>query len=257
VSFTFGTFDTEAAGAIATLRRLPSFAGLSVDTIDSPGADGRILGGTSRSVAQYVFDVIVSGETPEEAGAARDAVALALDPARGMQNLTFDAAPGWRWAAIVAAPIEWERLTWVYGNCQLRGDIAFDALEAYGRLIDDERWRYTGPGNRTVRREQGNARSYPTVEVEGTLTASQRITLQVADVDLTVTGPLARGEVLRLDWDRFDFARWDGETKVASAVRSMSTLDRPVLWPRAEAPFHLSTTGAVTRAELIANSRRQ
>lgn len=258
MSFTFGTFDTDEAGAVATLLRLPSFAGLTVDTLEAAGSDGLILGGTTRSKATYEFDVITAASpTPAAAGDARDAIALALDPARGLGDLSFDAAPGWLWRAIVAAPIEWERHSWWPGSYRFRGTVSFDALEAYGRLADDERWTYTGPGNRTVTRAKGNARSYPTVEIEGTLTAAQKVTVTVGDVVVAVSGPLTAGQVLRLDYDRFDFGRWSGSTKVASAIGAMSTLDRAELWPHAATPFRVSTTGTATRAELIANSRRQ
>lgn len=258
MSFTFGSFSTEEAGAVATLLRLPSFAGLTVDTIEATGSDGLLLGGTTRSKATYEFDVITApSATPLAAADARDALALALDPTRGLGDLAFDAAPGWKWRAIVAAPIEWERMSWWPGGYRFRGKAIFDALEAYGRAVADERWPYSSPGNRTVTRAKGNARSHPTIEIEGVLSAGQQVTITVGTLAVVVSGPLAVGQVLRLDYDRFDFARWNGSTKVASAIRAMSTLARAELWPHTATPFKVSTTGTVTRAELIANSRRQ
>lgn len=258
MSFTFGEFDTDSLGLIATLRELPSIDGLQLETLEAVGTDGRILGGTTRSGTRFVFDVVLEGSSPAEAIAKSDEVALALDPARGEQRLTLDALPGWQWAAILGATIRWQRVTWDAGaGYKLRADVAFDALGAFGRPITEEAWQYLSPGNRTVKREKGNARSYPTVEIEGTLTASQKVTVTVGDVTVDVTGPLQEGEVMKLDWESFDFGRWRGPVKVASVVRAMSTLDRAELWPGEEAAFNVSTTGSVTRIALVANSRRQ
>ncbi|OAZ40953.1 hypothetical protein A9Z40_03155 [Microbacterium arborescens] len=258
MSLIFGSFDSDEHDVIATLRALPSFAGLQVETLEAPGSDGQLLGGTTRTKARYVFDVILRGESPEEVGALRDEVALLLDPQRGLQDLVFDAAPGWRWAAIVAEVIEWERTTWGQGaGYQLRGDVAFDALEAFGRRVIDESWTHDGPIDRTVVRTEGNARSYPAVEIEGALTASQSVTVTVSNVTVTVAGPLAAGEVLRLDYDGYDFGRWRGGVKTASVIRGMSTLARPEIWPQVATPFRVATTGTVRKAVLRANSRRQ
>lgn len=259
MSFTFGPSDSDSLSVIATLRELPSRAGLQLETLEAPGTDGVMLGGTTRTSARFTFDVIVQGNSPDDAREISEAFVLAVDPARGEQDLTIDAVPGWKWQAIVAAPIVWERLTWDTGTgFQLRADVAFDALEAYGRPVEDESWDGTPtPFIGTITRSLGNARSFPTVEIEGRLTAQQTVQVTIGAVSLTVTGPLLSGEVLRLDWDRFEFARWLGNTKVASVVRSMSTLDRPELWPGQETPFTVSSTGTLTRADLIANSRRQ
>ncbi len=257
MSFTFGEFDSDSLGLIATLRELPSVDGLQLETLEAVGTDGRVLGGTTRSGSRFVFDVIIEGTSPEDAAAKRDAIALALDPARGEQRLTFDAAPEWQWAAILAARIGWQRGVWRHGLCQLRADVAFDALEAFGRPIAEEAWQYLSPGSRKVTRALGNARSYPTVEIEGRLLNGETVTVTVGDLVVTVTGPLQNGEVMRLDWDQFDFGRWVGPAKVASVVRGMSTLDRAEMWPGEETAFNVATTGSVSRTALIANSRRQ
>lgn len=258
MSFTFGEFDSDSLGLIATLRELPSIDGLELETLEAVGTDGRTLGGTTRSVAGFVFDVILSGTSPDDAAAKREAIAQALDPARGEQRLTSDAAPGWVWSAILSAPIRWQRVTWDAGaGYVLRADVAFSSLEVFGRPEVEEAWQYLGPGSWTVRRAIGNARSYPTVEVEGLLSASQSVTVTVGDVVVKVDGPLQAGEVLRLDYDRFDFGRWVDPVKVASVVRRMSTLDRAEMWPGEDVKFKVATTGSVARAALIANSRRQ
>ncbi|KAA9133764.1 phage tail domain-containing protein [Microbacterium caowuchunii] len=258
MSFTFGEFDTDDLGLIATLRELPSVDGLQLETLEAVGTDGRVLGGTTRSGSRFTFDVILEGRTPEEAASKRESVALALDPARGEQRLTFDAAPGWQWAGILSASIRWQRVTWDAGaGYKLRADVTFDCLEAFGRPIAEEAWQHFTPGNRTVRRALGNARSYPTVEIEGVLSASQKVSIRVADLAVDVAGPLQSGQVLRLDWDKFDFGKWVGPVKVASVVRAMSTLDRAELWPGESAAFNVATTGSVSRVALIANSRRQ
>lgn len=257
MSFTFGDFATEDFGLIATLREFPSIDGLQLETLEAVGTDGRVLGGTTRSGSRFVFDVIIEGTSPDDAAAKQDAVALALDPARGEQRLTFDAAPGWQWAGILAGSIRWQRGVWKHGLCQLRADVVFDALEAFGRPLAEEGWEWSGPGSWSVTRQLGNARSYPTVEVEGVLSAAQKVTVTVGDLVVVVDGPLQAGQVLRLDWDKFDFGRWVGPAKVASVVRGMSTLTRAEMWPGEATTFAVATTGAVTRATLIANSRRQ
>jgi len=262
MSFTFGTFDTDALGVIAVLRELPSVDGLKIETLEAVGTDGRVLGGTTRSGSTFTFDTIVEGRTPDEAVELRDRIALALDPARGEQLLTFDAVPGWQWAAILSASIQWQRMTWQPGvGFKLRADITFDSLEAFGRPIVVEQWSYGSAGSRTVRRAKGNARSYPTVEIEGTISADQTLTVTVGDVTTTLSNmTLSPGSVLRLDYETFDFGRWQGDVKAASVVRSMSSLDRAELWPDEATRFAVSTTGtgdALTRVALIANSRRQ
>lgn len=258
MSFTFGEFDSDSLGLIATLRELPSVDGLQIETLEAVGTDGRVLGGTTRSGASFTFDVVLSGSSPVEAAALRDAIALALDPARGEQRLTFDALPGWQFAGILAARIGWQRVTWdAQAGYKLRADVTFDCLEAFGRPAAEEVWQYLTPGTRTVKRELGNARSYPTVEVEGALTAAQKMTVTVGDLVVDVSGPLQAGQVLRLDYDKFDFGRWVGPVKVASVVRGMSTLDRAEMWPDEDVTFKIATTGSVTRTALVANSRRQ
>lgn len=258
MSFTYGAFGTDSLGLIAILRDMPSLAGLQLETLEAPGTDGLILGGTSRSKSSFVFDVIIRGATRTDAEGKRDAVALALDPVRGEQDLTTDALDGWRWRAITAKQIDWGRITWDRAAGYLfRADVTFEVLEAYGRAVVDEVWERTTSGTTTVARTKGNARSFPTVEIQGTLTSAQTVTVTVGDVQVVVDGPLGASEVLRLDYDSFEFARWNGAMKVAGVVRKMSTLDRPELWPNTATPFRVSTTGTLTSARLYANSRRQ
>lgn len=258
MSFTFGTFDSDDLGAIATLRGLPSLGGLQLETLEAPGTDGVTLGGTTRTTARFVFDVILSGSTPTDAIGKADELALALDPARGEQPLGIDAVPGWRWSAILAAAIDWGRVTWDAGaGHQLRAEVTFEALEAYGRPVVDDEWEWSTPGTRTVARELGNARSFPTVELHGVLSAAQSVTVTIGDVVVEVQGPLTAGQVLLLDYDQFDFARWAGATKAASAVGAMSTLDRAELWPKTSTRFVVTTSGSITLVRLRANSRRQ
>ncbi|QPE04136.1 phage tail family protein [Microbacterium schleiferi] len=258
MSFVFGSFDTDSLGLIATLVSLPSVDGLSLETLEAVGTDGRILGGTTRSGATFDFDVVLEGSSPDDAAGKRDAFAAAVDPAKGEQWLTFDAAPDWRWKAILAARIPWARVTWdAAAGFKFRATVRFSALEAYGRLAVDESWEYTSPGSRVISRTKGNARSYPTVEIEGVLAEGDDVTVTLGDVECVVAGPLASGQVLRLDWDLFDFGLWTGGAKDASVVRGMSTLDRPELWPSVATPFNVATTGTVSRCALFANSRRQ
>ncbi len=257
MSFTFRGQPSDGFG-IATLQRLPSLQGLQLETLEAPGTDGLFFGGSTLSSAGFVFDTIIKGSSPADAHAKRDALTLVLDPARGEDWLTFDAAPDWRWWAIPSRVIEWERLTWDTAlGFQFRADITFAALEAFGRLVNDEEWTRGSPGSLAIERQHGNARSFPTIELVGTLNASQSVTVSVAGVSCTVQGPLTPSQVLRLDYDRFEFARWNGATKVASVVRKMSNLARPVLWPHAPTTLTVSTTGSITSVKLKANSRRQ
>lgn len=258
MSFTFGTFNTDTLDLIATLRELPSVAGLQLETLEAPGTDGLTLGGTTRTSARFVFDVILNGSSVQDAITKTEAFAAALDPARGVQSLTMDAISGWRWVAILAQPITWQRVTWDAGaGYQLRADVTFDALEAYGRPVTDQVFEYETPGSRVVTPTLGNARSFPTVEVRGTLASDESVTVEVGGVTVEVAGPLSTSETLRLDWDNFEFARWDGATKVASVVRGMSTLDRPELWPNEPTTFAVSTDGSISLARLRVNARRQ
>lgn len=258
MSFTFGGFDSGSLELIATLRGLPSLGGLQLETLEAPGTDGLAFGGTTRTAARFVFDVIVQGVSVADAIGKADAVAAGVDPARGPQALAMDAVPGWQWSAVLAVPIEWRRLTWDAGaGYQLRADLTFDALEAYGRPLVDDEWEYSAAGSWVLTRAKGNARSFPTVELRGVLSASESVTVTVGGVTVEVGGPLTASQTLRLDWDSFEFARWAGAVKVDSVVRRMSTLDRPELWPNQASTFVVTTTGTISLARLRANSRRQ
>lgn len=156
----------------------------------------------------------------------------------------------WVWLnAIVVGGFEWEDHA-SFWRAELTLECDPDPVPKV-----DEAWNRTGAGNVSVRRVKGHAPSYPTIEVKGTLSASQTVTVTVGAFSCKVTGPLTAAQTLRLNYDDFEFAVWNGATKVASLVPRMSNLDRLEFWPDTAYTVAVATTGTVSSVSVKANSR--
>lgn len=254
--FAFGAYKADMErGIVAVLDQWVTLPGLSLESVERAG-DGRFHAGGSLDSANFTFRIRLEAPTPAAVLALADELSATCHPSRGLQTLRIDVAPGWAWGAAVSGEIPWTRGAWDPGaKCQLHGRATFTCPDPYAYADPDETWLRTSAGALDVRRTRGNAPSYPTLELRGALTASQSVTLDIAGVQLVITGPLDAAEVLRLDYQTMDFGRWQGPTKVASVVPQMSTYTRPEL-PMGASSVAASTTGQLTQVRVAANSRR-
>lgn len=261
MSFTFGqfSFTDSLPTSFAIQREFPNMSGLGIESLEVPGMERRRFLQTDRPATTIVFDVILHADTAEELETRRDQLMTLLDPALGPQALVLDEHPDWYWTAAVSDEIVWEKLTWgcEYRGYRYRADIVF---ETYG----DAASRHVGEGGLPVVGElvippQGNTRAWPTIELRGTLTAGQSVTLAIdshRDIfTVEVLGPLASGQVMRLDYDTMQFAVWQGTTKVASLVNRMSHLERPETHPTSSTTVSVGMPGGEA-AQVAFNSVR-
>ncbi|WP_282824217.1 hypothetical protein [Gulosibacter sediminis] len=253
MSFIYGGVDTETLpGVDAGVVEWPSLYGLEVDEIDSVGIFARIVGGVSRSRTQFVFEVEISGATIEEALERADVFAELVDPARGVRDLDPHGSGEWVWPdAILSGEIIWEG----HGRF-VKGRAIFEAAP-FGKPAVDESWQRSGAGSLTFTRSMGNTSALPTVEIRGTLSAAQTVTVTVGSYTNTIRGPLTSAQVMRLDFENFEFAVWAGTTKVASLVPRMSELDPLELWTKTAYTLSVASTGTVSQVLVKANSRKQ
>lgn len=253
--FTFGTYTASPPSVVAVLDQWTTLPGLSVDTVERAG-DGQFYAGGKLDPTQLSFNVRLQADTPGAVLTLADKLGGACHPSHGLQTLRINVLPGWAWGAAVAAEIPWTRGAWHPGaRCQLLGKLVFTCPDPYAYADPDETWLRTGPGALHATRRLGNTPSRPTLELRGNLSPSHTITLNIAGTPLTVTGPLPPSQVLRLDYRSMDFGRWQGTTKIASALPQMSTYTRPAL-PVGPFTITAATTGVLTELRVNANSRR-
>lgn len=245
-----GVASTTLPGVEAGLVSWPSLPGVEIDSVRAPGSDGRILADASLSHARFTFDVTVDGKTMQELFDRTARFAAFVDPKRGPGRLDPTGGGVWEFTEAVLA----EELEWVSHGDFMRTTAVFET-DPFARPVTDETWARTGVGPLTVKRSKGTLASFPTIEIVGALTAAQTLTVTVGTYKCVITGPVASGETVRLDFDRFEFARWKGTTKVASLVANMSSLDRLMLWPDQTYSVSVATTGTLSTVKILANAR--
>ena len=245
-----GVPASSLAGVDAGVLRRPSLGGLEVESVSAPGTRGRVVADSTQASVSWLFEVDVEGSTPQQIEQRVQAFTAWVDPRRGTRTLTLFAGDQWSWPeAVVVGGFEWTD----YGSfwrAEVTVETNPDAVPAV-----DETWSRTGAGSVSVRRVKGGAPSYPTIEIKGTLSASQTVTVTVGSFSTVVTGPLTSSQTLRLDYDQFEFARWTGTAKTASLIPKMSNLDRLELWPDTAYTVAVATTGTVSSVTVKANSR--
>jgi hypothetical protein len=244
-------------GVTANLIEWRSLSGLGLDTVSSPGVDGWIVAGSSQSTATFNGAVIVKGSTPLEAVERASRFAAFVDPKRGPGILNptgLDGAPVYR-DAVCQGELEWKRLTWDDGNgYQMSCKVTFEC-DPHGRPAADPSFSRSGAGALAFTVEAGDTACYPTIELKGTLSSTQTVTLTLGGYSCTITGPLTSAQTMRLDFESFEFARWSGASKVASLVTKMSSLDRLELWPDTAYSLVVATTGTLSNVTVKPNSR--
>lgn len=265
MSFAFGPFQFSSLpeGNFAIKREYPWVSGLSIESLEIPGMERRRFLETNRPATVAEFDVILRGDSEEAVETIKNNVEIYLDPSLGPQRLVLDEWDEWYWDATVSGEVVWERLFWdCHAGYAYRATITFESYnDAAQRRIDEDAGIPITTG--TSVELQGNTRAWPTFEVEGSITSGGYAEITVAretqpDFTVRVDGPLTSGQVMRLNYDEMQFGVWDGETKVASLVNRMSTLERLEIrrldLATASVGFSGSNTGTAT---IFPNSRRQ
>lgn len=235
MSFTLGGVNTDSlAGVTAILQEWPSLGGLSVDSTDIPGRDGRFFGGVTRNVSRFSFDVFIEGQSPAETLERRAAFLGLLDPSRGPRSLVLDVDTGWKWPEVLASDsIEWGRFTWARGiGYTLRATVVLETQgEPSAREVDPLEVAVAPTAEFTM--ATGNTSAYPRVVFPAESSKGDAAwVVKVGGFSIEVEAGFAAGHSVELDWAQMMFSELDGAgDRVRSLVPRMSRFDRPVLSP--------------------------
>lgn len=257
--FALGDLDALATpGLKAVLQELPAFPEVELATVKAPGRHGEFFAQATLGAATWTFDLQARAQDPWEALAITEQITRACNPLDGLRPLRIDIAPGFIWMAGVERTLKWARGRWVIGSdCRLNAVLDLRAPDPFGYAVPDETWAWPGlpPGGAVVTRYQGNTNSTPTITITGTLSAAHSVTVTLGDWSVQITGPLASGQRIVLDYPRMDFGVWAGDVKLASVVSRMAHYDPPSL-PVGSYPVSMTTTGGAPALQIAANSRR-
>ncbi|MGP5389881.1 hypothetical protein [Glutamicibacter arilaitensis] len=249
MSFKLGGVDTSTlAGVTAILSERPSLGGLSLETVDNEGRDGRAYASPSRTHAQFVFDVIIEGATPTEVIERADNFVGLLDPSLGPRPLQVEPYDSWQWeSAMIADEINWGQVTWERGTgFILRGEATIEtsgdpsATEIAPQVE-------TFSGSMTFARTLGNTVSYPKLVFSGySVAGGEPWLVQIGSFSVTIEAGIASGLRCSLDWQTFEFYLLNSSgAPVGSLVPKMSNFNRPALRPGQSVSVSV-TRGAVT-----------
>lgn len=240
-------------GVEARLTEWPSLGGLELETVDIPGAHGRFFGGASRSVLQFVFDVRVTGASPEQVYQRRDELVAVLNPSSGAGDLAIEGDSDWvTHDVVVAEEIAWERVIWRGASpLSLRGDVVLETVgrDPSARELNPHQVEFSSSTSFTL--DRGNTSAFPSLLING---AGSPTTVTIGDFEVTLDP--STGWHLMLDWDRMRFYRTNGSGTVRyeSVVGRMSNYDRPVLRPGET--VQVSVSGSPDAVTLYPNARR-
>ena len=254
MSFKYGGTKTDSlAGVTATLVSWPSLGGLSVESEDIPGRDGRFYSGATRSHSKFVFDVIVSGTSPADAAAKRDAFVGVLDPSEGPRPLVVEIDTAWTWPDVLpAAGLDWERVAWDRAvGFTLRAELTLETQgDASAREVAPQKVTYPSAGSFTLSR--GNTAAFPRIEFASGAAA----VLKVGAFTLNIAATPA-GNTVVLDWNDFDFSiRNPAGKRIESAVRYMSNYKQPSLRQGKATTVSVSRGGSFVPVTMYPNARR-
>lgn len=233
MSFTYGGVHVDSLGGdiCATPVEYPSQGGLEVDTLSTPGRDGRYYGGTRREAKSFEFEVTITGQTQAEAAEVRDDLMALIDPARGPQSLILDDMAEWMYTgATLSAEIGWEKHGWGSPDRKTiyQGTVQFETAEdPTAREIDPTEISFTGSTSYT--HGTGTTSSFPRLEVRASGNG-QVSSVTVGDVTVGLDGnQFEEDQVLVFDWENMRFSLYSpGGAKIASLVNRMDNFDRPV-----------------------------
>lgn len=234
MSFIFNQMDFDEMFPTSEALRFEweHLSGLGVESLEVPGMERRRFLETDRPRTKVEYTIILHSATEQGVEDALDQFMIHIDPSNGPQRLIDKDYPEWYQMAAVSEEVIWERLTW---DCATRGYRYQGVVifETYGdasqrRVDEDEPIVIDGPTSIDL---DGNTRSWPTIEVSGPVKSAEVLRIRVnrtthPDFTVEITGPIAANEKARLDYGNMEFGVWRGETKTASLVNRMSTLDR-------------------------------
>lgn len=260
MSFKLGGVDTaNLAGVTAILSELPSLGGLSIETVDNEGRDGRTYAAQSRTHATFAFDVIVEGATPAEVEERADNFIGLLDPSLGPRPLQVEPYGAWQWAAAMAsAGISWGRMTWERGaGFVLRGEVTIETLDDPSAVeVSPEVFSFTGSAS--YARTLGNTVSYPRIVFDGYAPAGgDPWIVQIGNFTLSIEAGIASGLRCSLDWQTFEFFLLNSSgAPVGSLVPKMSNYNRPALRPGQSVTVSVKRGAVTPTVTLYPNNRK-
>lgn len=249
MSFKLGDVDTASlAGVTAILAERPSLGGLSLETVDNEGLDGRTYAAQTRTRAQFTFDVIIVGASPGEVVERADNFVGLLDPSLGPRPFQVEPYDSFHWAsAMVADEINWGRVTWEKGaGFVLRADVIIETSGDPSAVeITPEAVTFTG--STTFTRTLGNTVSYPRIVFAGySVAGGEPWQISIGGFSVAIEAGIASGLRCSLDWQNFEFYLLDASgARVGSLVSKMSNFKRPALRPGQTVSVSV-TRGAVT-----------
>lgn len=254
MSFIYGGTNTESlAGVTATLVSWPSLGGLSVESEAVPGRDARFYAGASRSHSTFVFDVLITGASPAEVAARRDAFVGALDPSEGPRPLVVEMDTAWQWADVMpAAGLDWERVGWDRGvGFTLRAELPLETQgDASACEAAPQKVALPSSGSYTLGR--GNTSAFPRIEFASGAAAVVKVGAYTLNIAATPAG-----NTVVLDWNEYEFfIRNSAGKRTSSAVRYMSNYERPALRQGKATAVSVSRGGAFIPLTLYPNARR-
>lgn len=219
-----------------------------VSAVKLPGTDGQLLLGITQAPRELPVVLRASADDETALTGILDAATGWL--ASGPAQLVFDELPDRGWTARLGGP-----LVWVSAGRSLAvtADVTFVADDPHPYALDDDVTTLAVAGD--VVRAAGNAASWPTIDVEGVLDGDDVLTLTLFGQTVAVTGPLAAGETLRLDYQAYSFAVVAGGVPVRLAAGHLSTLRRVSCPVGGGAVSWTLSGGTVTSVTVHANSR--
>lgn len=200
MSFIYGGIRADdLEGVNVTPLVYPNLGGLELDTVETPGRDGRYYGGSRMTTSQLSFRVTILGENQMQADQRRMTFLQMLDPSLGPRSLRLDNTANWHYPqAVVSQQIEWEKHA-DSSKVLYDGEVIFETnFDPAMRQIEPS--TVSGTGQVEFIADMGSTVSYPTVIFESG--GDLRVRVNDFTVDLHDTPPDTYGV---LNWDEYKF----------------------------------------------------
>ena len=161
-----------------------------------------------------------------------------------------DELPDRAWTARLKGPLSWGLGG---GSYRTQTDIVMIADDPHAYALTDDTATLSAPG--PVARIHGNEASWPTIRINGVLSGSQSVTLNLWGRTVQIQGPLTASERLLIDYQGYTFVVTNaGGAPVRNLAGKMSTLSR-IPCPSSGGTVSWTTTGTVTQVTIQCHSR--